>query len=45
MELAAERDVLATWGARKSADELAAYRTAKNSVSIDGLPALESAQR
>ena len=33
-----QRDVLDKWTARKSAEELAAYRVAKNTTSIDGLP-------
>lgn len=41
MTLAAERDVLDRWAAKKTAVELAAYRVEKNAVSIDGLPALE----
>ncbi len=40
MSLAAERDVLDRWAAKKTAAELAAYRAEKNAVSIDGLPAL-----
>jgi hypothetical protein len=40
MELTEERDVLDRWSEKKSAAELAAYRADKNSVSIDGLPAL-----
>jgi hypothetical protein len=40
MELAQERDLLADHNASMSAGELAAYRGEKNSVSIDGLPAL-----
>ncbi len=43
MSLAAERDVLDRWAAKKTPAELAAYRVEKNSVSIDGLPALEPA--
>jgi Pyridoxamine 5'-phosphate oxidase len=43
MELVAERDVLTRWADGKSAEELAAYRAAKNAVSIDGLPALDLA--
>ena len=41
MSLVHERDVLDRWAGQKSAAELAAYRTEKNSVSIDGLPALD----
>jgi hypothetical protein len=40
MELVEERDLLARWAERKSADELAAYRIKHNTASIDGLPAL-----
>jgi hypothetical protein len=32
------RDVLDKWTERKSPEELAAYRAAKNKLSIDGLP-------
>jgi len=42
MELQHERDLLMSWSGRKSADELAAYRTEKNMLSIDGLPAFDS---
>ncbi len=41
MELIEERDVLTRWSERRSAEELADYRIKHNSVSIDGLPALE----
>jgi Pyridoxamine 5'-phosphate oxidase len=41
MELVEERDVLVRSDQRKSAEQLAAYRAEKNSVSIDGLPALD----
>jgi hypothetical protein len=40
MELTQERDVLARWAERKSAEELQDYRATRNAVSIDGLPAL-----
>jgi hypothetical protein len=40
MDLREERDVLAQWSERRTPDGLAAYRAEKNSVSIDGLPAL-----
>jgi hypothetical protein len=40
MELTRERDVLDNWAGTMSAAELAAYRAHKNTVSIDGLPAL-----
>ena len=41
MELTLERDVLVRHDAKKSAAHLAAYRAEKNTVSIDGLPALD----
>jgi hypothetical protein len=41
MELAYERDVLTRWAEKKTPAELAQYRVEKNSVSIDGLPALD----
>ncbi len=44
MLLTGERDVLDRWAAAKAAGELADYRAEKNSVSIDGLPALEPAR-
>jgi Pyridoxamine 5'-phosphate oxidase len=40
MDLVAERDLLVQWAGRKSPDELAAYRVKHNTLSIDGLPAL-----
>jgi len=40
MESAQERDLLATWSERKSAEDLEAYRVQNNTESIDGLPAL-----
>ncbi len=40
MDLVEERDLLARWAERKSADDLVAYRVKNNSASIDGLPAL-----
>jgi len=40
MELSAERDLLTEWADLKSAGELDAYRAEKNTLSIDGLPAL-----
>jgi hypothetical protein len=42
VELTQERDLLARWAGRKSADELVAYRVKHNSLSIDGLPALNA---
>lgn len=41
MSLTGERDVLDRWASAKTAAELAGYRAEKNSVSIDGLPALD----
>ncbi|HLT09616.1 MAG TPA: pyridoxamine 5'-phosphate oxidase family protein [Micromonosporaceae bacterium] len=41
MEYVGERDLLDRWAHRKTAEELLAYRAAKNATSIDGLPALE----
>ena len=41
MEYKEDRDVMARWAATKGADALPAYRVAKNTTSIDGLPALE----
>jgi predicted pyridoxine 5'-phosphate oxidase superfamily flavin-nucleotide-binding protein len=40
LELVEERSMLKDWGARKSPEDLEAYRAEKNAVSIDGLPAL-----
>lgn len=45
MELTAERDLLTRWAERRSASELAAYRAERNSVSIDGIPALADPSR
>ncbi len=44
MEVKAERDVLDRWAQKKSAAELSAYRAERNAVSIDGLPALGTAE-
>jgi hypothetical protein len=41
MKLSHERDVLARWAEKRTPEELAEYRVEKNSVSIDGLPALD----
>jgi hypothetical protein len=41
MDLVEERDLLTRWAERKSPDELVAYRVEHNSLSIDGLPALD----
>lgn len=41
MELAEERDLLTRWSERRSAEDLAEYRVKYNTVSIDGLPALD----
>jgi hypothetical protein len=42
MELVEVRDVLVRHDEKKTPEELAAYRAEKNSVSIDGLPALST---
>jgi pyridoxamine 5'-phosphate oxidase-like protein len=41
MSLTGERAVLDRWARAKTTNELADYRAEKNSVSIDGLPALD----
>jgi hypothetical protein len=41
MELAGERPTLQQWAARKGPDGLQAYWAEKNTVSIDGIPALD----
>jgi Pyridoxamine 5'-phosphate oxidase len=41
MSLAHERDVLDRWAGKKTGAELASYRAEQNTVSIDGLPALD----
>jgi len=41
MSYAGDRDLLVRWSARRSDDDLAEYRTEKNSASIDGLPAYD----
>jgi hypothetical protein len=43
MEVRTERDVLDRWAEKKSAAELAEYRADRNALSIDGLPALGTA--
>lgn len=40
MELVEDRSRLIEWAADKTADDIAAYWTEKNTVSIDGLPAV-----
>jgi hypothetical protein len=40
MDLREERDLLTQWSERRTPEGLAEYRAEKNSVSIDGLPAL-----
>ena len=40
MTYVGDRTLLTQWAQRKSDEELAAYRAAKNATSIDGLPAL-----
>jgi hypothetical protein len=42
MELTRERDVLVRHDEKKSAAQLSAYRAEKNTLSIDGLPALDA---
>jgi hypothetical protein len=42
LDFVAQRDVLDKWTERKSPEELAAYRTAKNKLSIDGIPGHQS---
>jgi hypothetical protein len=41
MSYEGDRDLLARWSSRRSDDDLAEYRRAKNSASIDGLPAFD----
>jgi hypothetical protein len=41
MDLSADRDTMIRWAERKGGSGLTAYRRDKNSVSIDGLPALD----
>ena len=41
MDFREERPTLQQWAARRSDDELTAYRAKKNAQSIDGLPALD----
>lgn len=41
MELTRERDLMDRWAEKKSPEALAAYRVEHNTVSIDGLPALD----
>src|SRR5262249_8493055 len=41
MELTQERDLLTRWAERHTPEELVVYRAERNSVSIDGLPAIE----
>jgi hypothetical protein len=45
MDLRDDRDVLASWSAKKGPDGLSAYRREKNAASIDGLPGLEGAEQ
>ena len=40
LDYVGDRDLLTQWASRKTADDLVAYRTEKNTHSIDGLPAL-----
>jgi hypothetical protein len=39
MDFVEPRERLTKWGAARTAEQLAAYRENKNSLSIDGLPA------
>lgn len=41
MSYEGDRDLLVRWSSRRSEDDLADYRRAKNSASIDGLPAFD----
>jgi hypothetical protein len=41
MSYQGDRDLLVRWSARRSDDDLAEYRRAKNAASIDGLPAFD----
>jgi hypothetical protein len=41
MSYQGDRDLLLRWGARRSDEDLARYREANNTASIDGLPAFE----
>jgi hypothetical protein len=40
MDLAGERDLMGVWADKRGPEGLAAYRTEKNTTSIDGLPGL-----
>ncbi len=42
MEYVGERSLLTDWGARKTEDDLVAYRGQRNAVSIDGLAGLDA---
>ncbi|HEX7806227.1 MAG TPA: pyridoxamine 5'-phosphate oxidase family protein [Cellulomonas sp.] len=41
LEHVGDRDLLTQWSSRKTDEELADYRAARNATSIDGLPALD----
>jgi hypothetical protein len=41
MSYEGDRDLLVQWSSRRSDDDLAEYRKAKNTASIDGLPAFD----
>lgn len=45
MELTEERDVLTKWSERRTPEGLVAYRIEHNTISIDGLPALDNEAR
>ena len=42
MTLAAERNQLIRWGESKGEEGLIEYRRTRNSISLDGLPALDA---
>ena len=45
MRYEGDRDTLVAWAERKGDDGLAAYRARKNRRSLDGLPAIDAAER
>jgi hypothetical protein len=45
MDYVGDRDLLAQWAERRSEDDLAGYVNTKNLRSVDGLPALDRAER
>lgn len=44
MDFVADRDIMRPWAEKKGPDGLTEYREQKNSVSLDGLPALVSSE-